>query len=106
MPELTEHQRDELVVSGPIHSPFPYAYIAACNQAKITFIHIATMAVPHLLISECQGETYAVPEQEGQALQYLIPKERHIPIPNTYDSTNLHGGGMLCAQACGLCVLS
>ncbi len=29
MPELTEHHRDERVVSGPIPPPFPYAYIAA-----------------------------------------------------------------------------
>ncbi len=121
MPELAKHHRDELVVAGPITSLFPYANTIACNKSKITFLQIAdvqevetTMAPPHLLTPECQEETNVVPEQVNvlaeQAYQCLITKERQcnkqlsttfIPITYTYDSTNLHGGGMMCTQAGG-----
>ncbi len=64
MPEPTEHLRDERVLSGPIPSQFSYAYIAACNQAKIAFLQIAeekgiktTMALPDLLTPKCQEDT-------------------------------------------------
>ncbi len=57
MPDPTEHH------SGPIPSSFSYVCIAACNQSQIGFPQITggleaetTMALPHLLIPQCQQE--------------------------------------------------
>ncbi len=119
MAEPTEHHLDERVVLGPIHTPFSYAYIAACNQSEITFpqnVGGHEVALPHLLNPECQE---AVPWQADvlaeHTLQYLIPKESHwadqlstnfILTTFIYNNAHRHGVGMLCIQAGGRCVLS
>ncbi len=85
VPEPTEHHLDERVVSSPISLPFSYAYIAACNQANIAFLQIASergVALLHTLTYECKEETYALTEKADiiadQAPQYLIPLRQPV----------------------------
>ncbi len=57
VPEPTEHHLDERVIAGSIHTPFSYAYNAACNQSEIDFPQNADgqeVALPRLLNPECQ----------------------------------------------------
>ncbi len=90
MTELMEHDRhDTTAVAPPIPNPISNAYTDDCNEAEITFLQIAgrqkvdptLVALPHLLTSEFQEETYVVLEKAGffaeQAFQCLIPMDRH-----------------------------
>ncbi len=101
MQEKTEHHLGERVVVGPIPTLISYAYIAACTQSEIAFPQIAggeEVALPHLLNPKCME---AVPEQADVKSVQSHPKGTFI-----LSSTNLHGGGMLCAQAGGRRALS
>ncbi len=115
MLEPTEHHRDErMVADGPIPTLFSYASIDDCYEAEISFLQVAgveevepTIALPHLLSSECQEETcgrasrrisragLSESHPEGMPLaRYVFLIVPIIPIMYAYANTLPHAGGI------------